>query len=359
MSRVKFPDNSVMLVSRCVDHQRLCNSYLLSTMLAQYGDSYVFELPAKFAAASQLYKNYIKPASNIRVPVADEMKSAFLLSEFLDDRVFFDYLVTKLRNHWSQLKTVVGASDDMIPTTDVEDIAVSSEETITDEALLQEVCLQLPYTEVPKQLRYRATFTEKWLNCKSNKILRLEDNLYSTNVSYCASDSNKISWFTQCKRASNGTDSSEVVTSISLHHDSYQVWRQDTQILFTDHDHARQRLDREQKLVHGPTRSWYGNGQLQMDEYFKYGKEHGLFRTWYETGQLKSVSDYTTGRRGLYTSYTINGEIYETGTILKTTAVGQWLRFNHDKSTVTITDYTVKNWPTQTLSLDEFMSTFA
>ena len=52
--------------------------------------------------------------------------------------------------------------------------------------------------------------------------------------------------------------------------------------------------------LEGECKSWYENGQLQVQAFYRDGKEEGERKLWYENGQLRGagiLSKWKTGRR--------------------------------------------------------------
>ena len=61
---------------------------------------------------------------------------------------------------------------------------------------------------------------------------------------------------------------------------------------------------------HGFEKSWYDNGRLEYEEYFKDGKRDGAWKTWYESGLLKSVEYYKAGKKdSVWEAWYENGKL--------------------------------------------------
>ena len=49
-------------------------------------------------------------------------------------------------------------------------------------------------------------------------------------------------------------------------------------------------------LMNGFCRTWFANGQLQFEGYYKEGMMHGVWRSWFENGQLRTECPYKDGK---------------------------------------------------------------
>ena len=57
-------------------------------------------------------------------------------------------------------------------------------------------------------------------------------------------------------------------------------------------------------------KTWHQNGQLEFEEYYKYGKKHGFFKGWWKNGQLDYEGQFKYNQRdGIWKAYYENGQL--------------------------------------------------
>ena len=82
---------------------------------------------------------------------------------------------------------------------------------------------------------------------------------------------------------------------------------------------------------HGPSVSYWDNGQVFRTGTFKDGKEDGPFVGYYKNGQLRNKGTYEDGKMdGPWVSYYKNGRLGYKGTFKDGKKVGPWVHYNED-----------------------------
>jgi len=82
---------------------------------------------------------------------------------------------------------------------------------------------------------------------------------------------------------------------------------------------------------HGPWRSWYSNGQKQLEGIYEQDAESGTFTWWHSNGQVAVRGEFNTGKQnGSWVWWHANGQKATLGEYLLGAQTGQWRRWSTD-----------------------------
>jgi len=78
-------------------------------------------------------------------------------------------------------------------------------------------------------------------------------------------------------------------------------------------------------LRHGPSKTWYPNGQPKFEGFYQHDKKVGRFAYWHANGQLATVGDYRNDKRqGLWVWWHENGQKASIGKYSDDALHGEW-----------------------------------
>jgi antitoxin component YwqK of YwqJK toxin-antitoxin module len=86
-----------------------------------------------------------------------------------------------------------------------------------------------------------------------------------------------------------------------------------------------------EELRNGPWKTWYTNGQVQLEGYYQLDKEVGTFTWWHENGQKAVQGEYTDSHQNsLWIWWHPNGQVASRGEYRNGAKIGQWRRWATD-----------------------------
>jgi antitoxin component YwqK of YwqJK toxin-antitoxin module len=78
-------------------------------------------------------------------------------------------------------------------------------------------------------------------------------------------------------------------------------------------------------MRHGSSKSWYANGQPEMEGSYEYGKKAGTFTFWHENGQVAATGEYKADVAvGTWVWWHANGQKSAVGKYTEGNLVGEW-----------------------------------
>jgi antitoxin component YwqK of YwqJK toxin-antitoxin module len=88
---------------------------------------------------------------------------------------------------------------------------------------------------------------------------------------------------------------------------------------------------RDELLRHGTWKSWYSNGQLELEGYYQHNRESGNFTWWHAHGQEAVRGSYIDGQPdGTWTWWYANGQKAAEGQFAHGTRMGTWRQWADD-----------------------------
>ena len=82
---------------------------------------------------------------------------------------------------------------------------------------------------------------------------------------------------------------------------------------------------------HGPWKTWYANGQLQLEGFYRHDKELGTFSWWHPNGQKAVEGEYKDGlQNGPWVWWHVNGQKATSGSYTQGVQQGTWSRWKQD-----------------------------
>jgi antitoxin component YwqK of YwqJK toxin-antitoxin module len=87
----------------------------------------------------------------------------------------------------------------------------------------------------------------------------------------------------------------------------------------------------DEQLRHGPWKTWYSNGQVQLEGAYHNDKETGTFTWWHPNGQKAVAGEYADGlQQGSWVWWHANGQKATIGDYRQGQQVGLWRQWDSD-----------------------------
>ncbi len=84
-------------------------------------------------------------------------------------------------------------------------------------------------------------------------------------------------------------------------------------------------------IRHGPSKSWYENGKIQVDGSYHYGKRTGMFTYYYDNGQIASTGEYDNDvPEDVWVWWHTNGQKATVGEYTQGALIGEWRWWKED-----------------------------
>jgi antitoxin component YwqK of YwqJK toxin-antitoxin module len=100
----------------------------------------------------------------------------------------------------------------------------------------------------------------------------------------------------------------------------------------------------DSEFQHGPTQSWFRNGQLRSQGQYQKGKRHGQFTWWHSNGQKQLVGYFENGLRvGKWTQWHVNGMKEQQCSFENDQPVGEWIWWDEQGNVTRREDMTIPN----------------
>jgi len=280
-----------------VPHNITVNSKLIKGMLSDIDNNIItvsIPIPSKFKLAFNNYK-YVLIGNQLPIDDANFLLECLMLSNYLDDNNYFQYLLSQLFNNWSNMSFIVYGDK------------ISNE-------LQYDILLHCPYDFLPQKFRDDNVFITTWLKLNQNTIVVINGNkTYHINEFDYANDLgiNLVSYHNI-----DNIDNSQ--------HDVGDVFNYFWYINTNNEARATSLVNLcvngyNQGLHEMWYKTWYENGNSQSSNiksqgYYDKGKEHGMWKQWYKNGNIKSRGNYDKGeRQGVWEEWHNNGNIKSIG----------------------------------------------
>jgi antitoxin component YwqK of YwqJK toxin-antitoxin module len=102
-------------------------------------------------------------------------------------------------------------------------------------------------------------------------------------------------------------------------------------VVFNNASQVKEEFTYKQGILHGPTTSWYKNGQVRRKGYYLHGMISGKWEFWDEQGKKTVEACYENDAlNGSYVVLYSNGRIREKGQFADNRRTGQWFYYNEN-----------------------------
>lgn len=307
----------------------IVSSRFISDILQHYGSGQTFELHTDHHLGFALYQQYVTAGAAVVTkvvsqPQVSDFQSAFKLSLFLDDDEYFSYLIQLLLDDWVRLQVVVLNE--------------------TDKCLQREMCLQIPYLEVPESLRYQPAFVRDWLQVNAECKLRLtttiaitSDNTTTTSVFRHLAVWDKTQERLKQLFIFEGDEESQnfLLACLSYHSNTaaYQISEQrNFRRLGQDGSYSCLVTTWYPLAAGQATAAVTSSPQMKRRVPISLSREDNhVITSWYPSGQVEmEFTSNASGKHGHYRSYFANGRLKEQGQYLNNQRYGTWTEYNNN-----------------------------
>jgi len=284
-----------------VPFDTIVGSKLIKNLLDDISDtsSVYIPIPDRYGSVISSYVSFVH---GYKLPIDDAniLINGLLLSNYLEDSGYFNYLLTFVFSDQAILQLVINDND------------MSSE-------LRHDISLVCPYEFIPQQFRDDDIFIKAWLQNNQHTVTMISDSnnykcKYHNNeliVSGCRKDgmvhSGRVKLTSYCEIGTKSTSG-----RVNKHGNVYYYYTFSKYVKVNN-----TMIDASKPLInlsingkkHGLWETWYDNrdenGQsyngvncgLKNKGYYNNGKKQGVWQTWYTDGCIQERCYYHNGKR--------------------------------------------------------------
>jgi len=232
-------------------------------------DDITLSFPSQYNDVAHAYVNYVTRfatlgnnfSDKLGIQTKDELKQCFKMCHFLDDMNFFDLLIGRLFQSWSDMVDII--------------------EQLHNE-LKRQIYLRVPFIFVPEYYQDNTLFFEQWTTNSNNmKYMILNhdgrDNSYISN--YYEYNKGKSVIF----RCSTLNSANFCLHGVQRQWEKNPETGLNTMIYDSKYEMGNK---------HGKQQRWYISGKLREITYFNNGFMVGEWKGWYDNGLPKYIYNY-------------------------------------------------------------------
>lgn len=322
-------------------------------------------VPNKYNKVIGNYINFLHGRAS-EITTVQKLLDCFLMNTYYSDDEYFKYLVGQMLQHWSgsakALPDKAKPSGKVKPSADTT-VSADKLSSLLDKLvaedneynryldLAREIELHLPFNLVSDTFKLRPTFVKEWLAIKDNKNVTMDNGSVVIKTDVATVPIVPRAQPVGTVRKDQLTTTDFIIRVNSQIND--QPNSRETTYRFLSNYELMSELpfligSDGSKLSDGLERFWWereevGNAttrQLEHQEYTVAGLPQGRSLSWWPNGQLQDESYYKDGEiDGLHREFDENGKLIESGSFDMRSEVGEWYRYERTYNTYSYTNY--------------------